>query len=66
MPLKNSVYVLPVGEETREDFEWLARESGLLAAPLAGRSPNGIDDDCAVHGSSPGPSGFERAGARWR
>lgn len=24
--LKNSVYVLPPGEETREDFEWLARE----------------------------------------
>lgn len=24
--LKNSVYVLPPGDETREDFEWLARE----------------------------------------
>jgi hypothetical protein len=24
--LKNSVYVLPDGEETREDFEWLVRE----------------------------------------
>ena len=24
--LKNSVYVLPPGEEAREDFEWLARE----------------------------------------
>jgi hypothetical protein len=26
VPLKNSVYVLPPGEETREDFEWLSRE----------------------------------------
>src|SRR5215216_201271 len=24
--LKNSVYVLPVNEDTTEDFEWLARE----------------------------------------
>jgi hypothetical protein len=26
VPLKNSVYLLPDGEETREDFEWLVRE----------------------------------------
>jgi len=26
VPLKNSVYLLPSGEETREDFEWLSRE----------------------------------------
>ena len=26
IPLKNAVYVLPPGEDTREDFEWLARE----------------------------------------
>ncbi|HEX9703725.1 MAG TPA: chromate resistance protein ChrB domain-containing protein [Gemmatimonadales bacterium] len=25
LPLKNSVYVLPAGNDTREDFEWLAR-----------------------------------------
>jgi hypothetical protein len=25
LPLKNSVYVLPAGDDTREDFEWLAR-----------------------------------------
>ena len=26
VPLKNSVYVLPPGDETREDFEWLCRD----------------------------------------
>lgn len=26
VPLKRTVYVLPVGEQAREDFEWLARE----------------------------------------
>ena len=26
VPLKNSVYVLPCGEETQEDFEWLRQE----------------------------------------
>lgn len=26
LPLKNSVYVLPEGEDTREDLEWLLRE----------------------------------------
>ncbi len=26
VPLKNSVYVLPPGDDTREDFEWLRRE----------------------------------------
>jgi len=26
VPLKNSVYVLPLRDETREDFEWLVRE----------------------------------------
>src|SRR5436190_10777442 len=26
LPLKNSVYVLPQGDESLEDFQWLARE----------------------------------------
>lgn len=26
IPLKNSVYVLPVGDETQEDFQWLRQE----------------------------------------
>lgn len=28
IPLKRTVYVLPISEQSREDFEWLAREIG--------------------------------------
>jgi len=46
--LKNSVYVLPPGEETREDFEWLSREiervGGETSLSLASFLDEATDD----------------------
>lgn len=45
--IKNSVYALPAGEETREDFEWLLREivaGGGEACILEGRVVEGLTD----------------------
>lgn len=45
--IKNSVYALPAGEETREDFEWLLREivdGGGEACIMEGRMVQGLND----------------------
>ena len=45
--IKNSVYALPAGDETREDFEWLLREitaGGGEACILEGRMVEGLSD----------------------
>ena len=45
--IKNSVYALPAGEETREDFEWLLREiagGGGEACIMEGRMVEGLSD----------------------
>ena len=45
--IKNSVYVLPAGEETREDFEWLLREivdGGGEACICEARMIDGLSD----------------------
>lgn len=46
--LKNSVYVLPAGEKTREDFQWLKQEvesAGGEATVLRAGSVEGATDD---------------------
>lgn len=46
--VKNSVYVLPSGDQTMEDFQWVAREiedNGGEAAICQARFVDGIDDD---------------------
>src|SRR5262249_11435812 len=46
--IKNSVYVVPRNEETREDFEWLAREiveGGGDASICEARFVEGLTDD---------------------
>lgn len=45
--IKNSVYALPAGDETREDFEWLLREitaGGGEACILEGKMVEGLSD----------------------
>lgn len=46
--IKNSVYALPAGEETREDFQWVQREiveGGGEATVCEARFVDGLDDD---------------------
>jgi len=46
--LKNSVYVLPMGDDTREDFEWLAEEierNGGEASLCEAVFVDGVSDD---------------------
>src|SRR5262245_48879973 len=48
VPLKNSVYVLPTGDQSREDFEWLLREihkDGGDASLCEARLVDGLTDD---------------------
>src|SRR5262249_54741952 len=48
VPIKNSVYVLPQGESTREDFEWVVREivaQGGDASVCEARFVDGLSDE---------------------
>src|SRR5262245_14004474 len=48
VPIKNSVYVLPQNEGTREDFEWVVRESvgqGGDASVCEARFVDGLSDE---------------------
>jgi hypothetical protein len=48
VPIKNSVYVLPNGDEAREDFEWVLREiqqEGGDASLCEARLVDGLTDD---------------------
>jgi hypothetical protein len=48
VPIKNSVYVLPLADRAQEDFEWIVREivaQGGDASVCAARFVNGLSDE---------------------